>query len=105
MALLVKVRVVDMYKNGEGAFRAELASTFSVADEQGSAELSSGELMRYLAETVWFPTALLPGQGVEWGAIGDRSSRATIQDGDTRVSMVFHFNSRDEVERVDAERR
>jgi hypothetical protein len=105
MAPFIPVRVVDMYKSGEGALRAKLASTVSVVDAQESAELDSGELMRYLAETVWFPTALLPGQGVEWTHIDDNSSRATIENCGINVSLIFYFNSRDEVERIYSEGR
>jgi hypothetical protein len=105
MAPLVSARVVDMYQDGQGALRAKVASTLSVVDAQGRAELDAGELMRYLAEALWFPTALLPGQGVEWVPIDDHSARATIEDRGTRVSLLFYFNSRHEVERVYAEAR
>jgi hypothetical protein len=105
MAPFIPVRVVDMYKQGEGALRAKVASTVSVVDAQGSPELNSGELMRYLAETVWFPTALLPGQGVEWTPIDDTSSKAVIKDHGISVSLDFHFNNCDEVERIYAQGR
>lgn len=105
MVPLVSVRVVDMYKNGEGALRAKVLSTLSVADEGPGVEMNSGELFRYLAETVWFPTALLPGEGVEWTPIDGESARATLTHRGTTVSLVFHFNSRNEVDRVFAESR
>ena len=104
MAPLVQARVIDMYKAGEGTLRAKVFSTLTVADAHGLPELDSGELMRYLAEAVWFPTALLPGQGIEWSAIDDHSARATIEHQGTRVSVVFYFNDRDEVERIHADR-
>jgi len=102
---LVPVRVVDMYKAGKGALCAKILSSVPVADAEPSPELNSGELMRYLAETVWFPTALLPGEGVDWEPIDEQSARATIGHRGTTVSIVFHFNSRNEVERVSAEER
>lgn len=97
---LVPVRVVDMYKAGKGALRAKILSSVPVADAEPSPELNSGELMRYLGETVWFPTALLPGEGVDWVPIDELSAKATIDHRGTTVSLVFHFNSRNEVERV-----
>jgi len=100
MAPLIPVRVVDMYKSGEGALWAKVLSTLTVARARGAPELDAGELMRYLGEAVWFPTALLPGQGVTWHAIDDRAARATIEHGGTRASLVFTFNERDEVESV-----
>jgi hypothetical protein len=105
MVPLLSVRVVDMYKAGDGALRAMILSLVPVADAGPGLELNSGELMRYLAEAVWFPTALLPGEGVDWEPIDHRSARATIDHRGTIVSLVFHFNSRNEVERVFGESR
>ncbi|MBC7334696.1 MAG: hypothetical protein H5U01_00265, partial [Clostridia bacterium] len=66
MASLLPVRVVDMYKSGKGAFWAKVLSTLIVANARDTSELDQGELMRYLGEAVWFPTALLSGHGVSW---------------------------------------
>ena len=102
---LVPVRVVDLYKAGEGALRAKILSTIPIVDAKPSPEMNSGELVRYLAETVWFPTALLPGEGVDWAPIDEHSARATLNHNGTTVSLVFYFNIRNEVERVFAESR
>lgn len=102
---LVPVRVVDMYKAGEGALRAKILSAILVADAAVCPELNAGELMRFLAEAVWFPTALLPGEGVVWEPLDQQSARATIEHQGTVVSLVFFFNSRNEVERVFSEAR
>lgn len=101
---LIPARVLDLYERGEGLLRANLFSAFPVASAGPSPEMNSGELVRYLAEAVWFPTALLPTQGVEWEAIDDRSARATLEDRGVTASLVFHFDDRDEVARVTTER-
>jgi hypothetical protein len=97
---LLPVRVVDAYKAGKGTLHAKILSSIPVADAVPSTELNSGELMRYLAETVWFPTALLPGEGVDWEPIDEQSAKATISHRGMTVSLVFHFNSRNQVEHV-----
>nr|WP_228546386.1 DUF6544 family protein [Halegenticoccus tardaugens] len=66
--------------------------------------MNEGELVRYLAEAVWFPTALLPSQGVEWKPIDDRSARATLEHGDVTASLVFHFDDEHRITRVTTER-
>lgn len=96
----VSVNVVDMYKDGEGSLRAKLLSIIEVADEGPSPELNAGELMRYLGESVWFPTALLPNNGVKWEAIDEHSAEATLDHRDTTASLRFHFNDQHEVVRV-----
>lgn len=97
-------RVVDAYLDGEGFLRGKFLWTIPVVDVPASPEMDEGELLRYLVEAVWFPTALLPTEGVWWEAIDERSARATIRDGDTTASAVFHFDDAGYVERVTAER-
>ncbi|MEF8869956.1 MAG: DUF6544 family protein [Haloarculaceae archaeon] len=98
------VRVLDAYDHGSGVLRARLLSTVTVVDVGPDREMNEGELLRYLAEAVWFPTALLPTEGVEWEAVDDRSARATIEHGGNTATATFHFDERDRVERVTAER-
>lgn len=104
VAPFVPVRVVDAYLGGEGVLRAALLGALPVADADPSPDLDEGELVRYLVEAVWLPTALVPGEGVEWEARDDDSARAVLEHDGTRASAVFHFNDRNEVERVVAER-
>ena len=40
--------------------------------------MAEGELMRFLAEAAWYPTALLPSQGVRWQGADERSAFATL---------------------------
>jgi len=97
MAPLVDVRVRDAYVDGRGMMRGKILSLLPVIDESGKAELNEAALQRYLAEAVWFPTALLPGQGVQWSAIDDRRALATLTDGNTTVSLEFHFDETGEI--------
>ena len=52
--------------------------TVAQAQGQGSDELARGEFMRWFAEAPWYPTALLPSQGVRWQAVDDTSAQATL---------------------------
>ncbi|MFT7879537.1 MAG: DUF6544 family protein [Sulfurimonas sp.] len=97
MPFSTHVRVLDSYSRGIGSGRVSLFSAFSVASEAGSCELNSGALHRYLAESVWFPTALLPESGVTWSPINDYSALATITDNGTTVSLEFQFGDAGEV--------
>jgi hypothetical protein len=42
---------------------------------RGTGEIAEGQLMGFFAEAAWYPTALLPGQGVRWEAVDDSSAR------------------------------
>ena len=63
-----------------------LAPAIPLADERGVAALAEGELMRYLAEAAWYPTALLPSQGAQSEPVDADSTRATLTAGVGRQS-------------------
>lgn len=101
----LKVHVHDAYIVGEGILQASLLGFLSLASLRGTSELAQGELLRFLAEAVWYPTALLPSQGVRWQAVTDNSARASLQDANTSVSLLFHFAENGLIESVRAESR
>lgn len=105
MAPGLSILVRDAYIEGEGILKASLAGLFTLAEWPQTPELAYGELMRFLAESVWYPTALLPGPFVKWEETGGSCAKATLADGGTAVSLVFHFGPDGLVERVRAESR
>lgn len=101
----LNVFVHDAYVAGEGILHAEALGLFTLAELRGTMEVAQGELMRFLAEAAWYPTALLPSQGVRWTAIDTASARATLTDGATTVSLDFHFDGEGLIGTVRAEAR
>ena len=101
----VPVRVEDSYIAGQGQLIAKLLGLFTVADARGGGELARGEFMRYFAEAAWYPTALLPSQGVQWVAVDDASAHATIVDGPITLTLLFRFNEAGLISSVRAESR
>ncbi len=85
--------VHDAYIAGEGVLRAKLFGLLTVMKQPSTPELAHGELMRFFAEAAWYPTALLPSQGVAWEAIDDAQASATLSDGATTVKLVFQFGT------------
>jgi hypothetical protein len=105
MAPGINAFVHDTYLLGEGSLHASLLGLFTVAKMHGTPENNQGELLRFFAEAPWYPTALLPSQGVRWEAINDTSARATLTDGATTVSVVFQFNAEGTISTMRAEAR
>ncbi len=91
MAPGLPVQVHDAYVGGEGLLMPALLGLLPLANLHGTGAIAEGELMRYLAEAAWYPTALLPGQGVTWTAIDDSSALATLTDGAVTVALTFRF--------------
>lgn len=92
MAPGMNAYVHDAYVAGEGMLHATLLGLVTVANLRGTPEAAQGELMRFFAEAAWYPTALLPSQGVSWEAVDNTSARATMKDGDVTVTLLFRFN-------------
>ena len=101
----VVVRVHDAYAAGEGILHAALLGLVTVAEAGGTPQSAEGELMRFLAEAPWYPTALLPSQGVRWEPVGGTAALATIADGNATVSLRFEFNETGLIDSVHADAR
>jgi hypothetical protein len=99
------VRVVDSYIAGKGMLHAAVRGLFTVAEIRGGGEIARGEFMRYFAEAAWYPTALLPSQGVLWDAVDDRCANATIVDGSLTLTLLFRFNDAGLIDSFRAEAR
>jgi len=91
------VSVVDSYNNGVGAGRVSLFGALAMVQAEDIAELNAGALHRYLAEAVWYPTALLPQAGVQWSTVDDNTAIASLTDNGNSVSLEFRFNEIGEV--------
>ncbi len=72
-------------------------SAITLAHDEDIRELNSGDLHRYLAEAVWYPTALLPDTGVKWSEVDDNTAIAILTDSGITVSLEFRFNHVGEV--------
>ncbi len=101
----VAVRVLDGCVAGEGVLQAAVLGLFTQASLRGPGELARGELIRFLAEAPWYPTALLPSQGVRWAEVDGQSARGTLRDGDISVSLLFRFGPDGLISSVRAEAR
>ncbi len=94
---LLNVRVRDAFTDGKGAMNAKIFALFSVVNAHDDVKLDAGALQRYLAESVWLPTALLPSENLRWTAIDENRASATLTDGKTTVSLEFRFNDAGEL--------
>ena len=101
----VSVRVHDAYVAGEGMLHAALFGLVPMAKQCDTGELARGELMRFLAEAAWYPTALLPSQGIRWQAVDDHDALAAIEDGAIALTLLFRFDADGLIDSVRAEAR
>lgn len=105
MAPGITVRVVDAYVAGVGSLQPSVFGLVDVGGVEGTVDIARGELIRYFAESVWYPTVLLPSQGVRWQAVNAQSAQATLIDGGLTVSLLFTFGADGLVERISSTQR
>jgi hypothetical protein len=99
------VNVHDAYVAGNGILHPAILGLFSLIDLRGGGDIAQGELMRFFAEAAWYPTALLPSQGVRWEAVDERSARCTLVDDKISLTLLFRFNDQGLIESALAEAR
>jgi hypothetical protein len=100
MAAGMSVLVRDAFAEGQGSMVASVMGVRRIVSVSGTPAIATAELQRYLAEAVWLPTALLPGAGVAWSAIGPDSARASLTVGAATASVDFCFGADGLVERI-----
>lgn len=99
---LVRISATDRFSEGHGNMRIKLLSVITVGNARGP-EMDQGEMQRYLAEMIWFPTAWLS-NAIEWQAIDAHSVKATMRESGVTASVVLHVNKQGEVTHVTADR-
>lgn len=93
----------DMYISDKGRLVVSLLSLINVVDAQGE-KFNEGELQRWLAESVWFPTNLLPSDKLNWSAIDAQTAKLTFQYQDVSFSYVVIFNENGEIAHMETKR-
>lgn len=101
----VAAHIHDAYIAGSGLLKVAVLGLVPVADLPESADLSKGEFMRFCVEATWYPTALLPSQGVVWQAIDAQSATATFTDAGISVTLLFRFAADGLIDTVRADAR
>ena len=93
----------DEFVAGHGRLDVRLLGAVPVAGGTGPA-YDQGELMRWLVESTWQPTALLPSKYIAWTAIDDHSARLTLTHQGHTISCLARFNERGELAECEAPR-
>ena len=92
----------DKYMDGRGHMLIRLLSLFPVADAKGPAT-DQGTMLRFLAETCWFPGAAL-NDYIRWEPVDSVSAMAVMHYGGVEASGVFRFSPEGDLLAFDAMR-
>ena len=93
----------DFFIEDKGGLIATLLNIYNIVDAKG-ANFDEGELQRWLAESVWFPTNLLPSDYVNWSAIDANSAKLSFKYKTTAFDFIVRFNAIGEIIEIEGDR-
>jgi hypothetical protein len=86
----------DMYIAEKGRLIVSLFSIFPIVDGNGE-KYNKSELIRWLGESVLYPTNLLPGERLQWSAIDTQSAKLTFTYNGLSLFFTVTFNDAGEI--------
>lgn len=93
----------DKYIYNQGELNVFLFGLIRIAGGRG-VKYDQGELLRWLGESVWFPTNLLPGQNVKWRPIDNETARVDFYHQNLWYGYQVRFNEIGEIIELQTER-
>lgn len=93
----------DSFIADKGNLKVSLFNIFTVVYGKGS-EISEGEMQRWLAESVWFPTNLLPSENVTWIAIDENLAKLSFRYKEISFDFIVTFNALGEIVTMETKR-
>lgn len=89
----------DSFISDKGGLTATLLSLVNVVNVQGD-KYNQGELLRWLSESVWFPTNLLPSEKLNWTAIDSSSAKLSFKYNGLALYFIITFNEKGEISQM-----
>ena len=90
MMPMIDVTGRDKFVNGKGEMTIKLLSLVNLANARDDEKLNSATMIRYLAETTWFPSAAL-NDYIRWEALSSTSAKAIMTYKGITVSGIMKF--------------
>lgn len=93
----------DSYIDSKGQLAVYLFGFIRIVKKEGKT-IDQAELLRWLGESVWMPTNLLPNKYLSWSPIDKLSARLTMQHDKLQVSYTVKFNEKAQITKFETER-
>ena len=93
----------DMFIRNKGHLVVSLLSFYKIVDAKGD-QYNQGELLRWLGESVWFPTNFLPTEYLNWEAIDANSAKLNFTYHDIKLYFWVTFNTLGEITQMETKR-
>lgn len=93
----------DLYIGDKGQLIVSLFSLYNIVDVKGE-QYNQGELLRWLGESVLYPTNLLPGERLKWSSIDAETAKLTFNYNGLSLFFILTFNEIGEITQMETKR-
>lgn len=96
-------KAIDKFADGKGHLTVLLFSIIPIVRSSGKS-VNQAELLRWLGESFWFPTNLLPTKNLNWLPIDSLKAKLQFTYMGLTVSYLVSFNEKGEIIQLETER-
>jgi len=93
----------DMFISDKGRLIVTLFSLYNVVDAKGQ-KYNEGELIRWLGESILYPTNFLPGKRLQWFPIDSKTAKLTFNYNGLSLFFKITFNEIGEITEMETKR-
>jgi hypothetical protein len=93
----------DLYISDQGQLIVSLLSLINVVNAKGP-KYDEGELLRWLGESVLYPTNFLPGERLKWFPIDSNKAKLIFDYRGLSLSFLISFNEKGEITEMETQR-
>jgi hypothetical protein len=93
----------DTYIADKGRLAVSLFSLYKIVDAHGE-QYNQGELLRWLGESILYPTNLLPAERLQWVSIDLQHAKLTFNYNGLSLFFIITFNEIGEITQMETKR-
>lgn len=96
-------KAVDSYVFNQGNLSVYLFGLLRIVNSKGPT-VDQAEMLRWLGESVWMPTNLLPDKHIKWTPIDEHTAKITFTHDRHTVFYTVYFNDKGQIIKLETER-
>ena len=94
----------DMYISNQGRLIVSLFSVYNIVDAKGKEKYDIGEILRWLGESILYPTNFLPSERLQWFPIDSKTAKLTFNYNGLSLFFKITFNDIGEITEMETKR-
>lgn len=96
-------KATDSYVSNKGNLSVYLFGFLRIVKSERPT-VNQAELLRWLGESVWMPTNLLPSEHISWSPIDENTAKLNFEWQNENLYYIVHFNEKGQITKLVTER-